>query len=150
MKNIDLGAPVFGRWSRRLNRWLDPEGPYHLERDDASPSCGAHYRSMEGPISGQRTRRECCRRCLAVYDRQVARAQCDPKCAGWLHMHDPREIQRCDACARFQTDEEARRAHQEECGCAWGPRVDGQVYTDTERPRPIEPMMSEWDEIFRK
>lgn len=51
---------------------------------------------------------------------QVTWTQCDPKCAGWLHMHDPREIQRCDACARFQTDEEAQRAHQEECGCAWG------------------------------
>ena len=59
---------VQGRWSRRLNRWLDPEGPFHLERDDASPSCGASYRSMEGPHR-QPTRGECCKRCLKIHDK---------------------------------------------------------------------------------
>ena len=70
MKTPASSSTVSGRWSRRLNRWLDPEGPYHLERDDASPACGARYRSMEGPTAGRRTRGECCQRCLAIHDKR--------------------------------------------------------------------------------
>lgn len=65
-----LGPAMSGRWSRRLNRWLDPEGPFHLERDDASPACGASYRSMEGPHR-QPHRHECCRNCLAIHDKRT-------------------------------------------------------------------------------
>lgn len=45
--------------------------------------------------------------------------QCDPECPGWLHQEDPRAVEACDECERFQCDEDARYGHEIECGCAW-------------------------------
>jgi hypothetical protein len=48
---------------------------------------------------------------------------CCDGCLGWVHMSRPYEIETCDACARFKKedgeflDEQARKAHKEECGC---------------------------------
>ena len=50
---------------------------------------------------------------------------CSEGCKGWLHFDDPLEIERCDECGRFKTDEEAVAAHRVECGCPW-PEVDYQ------------------------
>lgn len=42
-------------------------------------------------------------------------------CTGWLHMDNDRgcEIERCDSCGRFETDEDAWKAHDLDCGCRW-------------------------------
>lgn len=45
-----------------------------------------------------------------------------PCCPGWLHMEEPREIQRCDDCGTYETDEDAAAAHARECGCDWPAR----------------------------
>lgn len=46
-------------------------------------------------------------------------ARCSPTCMGWDHFDDPYEIERCDDCGRFSSDDEAILAHRDECGCAW-------------------------------
>jgi len=38
---------------------------------------------------------------------------------GWVHSHDPLGIERCDTCKRFDDDDAAKRAHDEQCGCDW-------------------------------
>lgn len=51
---------------------------------------------------------------------------CSWGCRGWLHSSDPFEVQKCDACARFKSDDEAREVHKKECeGCRW-PDIDYQ------------------------
>lgn len=49
----------------------------------------------------------------------------DPSCKdkGWVHMRytedDERpHVERCDDCATFATDDDAREAHDTECDCA--------------------------------
>lgn len=44
---------------------------------------------------------------------------------GWIHMDEPYEIQKCDTCEKYKSDEEAVEAHRKECGCTW-PEVDFQ------------------------
>ena len=46
-------------------------------------------------------------------------------CPGWLHVEGTdygggAEIQNCDPCGRFLSDEDAEEAHQKECGCDHG------------------------------
>ena len=50
---------------------------------------------------------------------RVEEDTCRPGCMGFLHMDEPFEIERCDECGRFQTDDEAREAHEVECKCGW-------------------------------
>lgn len=39
---------------------------------------------------------------------------------GFLHMHEPFEIERCDACAPEEfTDDDAIELHRIRCGCDW-------------------------------
>lgn len=41
----------------------------------------------------------------------------------WLHMtsmQDGPEVQRCDACRRYPSDDAALDAHELQCGCLWG------------------------------
>ena len=52
-----------------------------------------------------------------------------PDCGGrgWLHMTSGlrgREIQRCDSCRVYATDEEATEAHIKGCGCSWAESVE--------------------------
>lgn len=51
---------------------------------------------------------------------------CDGKCKGWLHMHEPFEIQKCDECGRFENDEEAAKQHDIDCPNCYWPKVDYQ------------------------
>ena len=51
----------------------------------------------------------------------------DPTCPGWIHCNDPREIERCDRCTRFDSDEDAQKAHAAECGCDWEGGSDERV-----------------------
>lgn len=44
---------------------------------------------------------------------------------GWVHMNEPYEIEKCDTCGKYKSDEEAVAAHKKECGCQW-PEVDYQ------------------------
>jgi hypothetical protein len=41
---------------------------------------------------------------------------------GWLHMmsltYGP-ELQRCDSCRRYASDDDAAEAHASACGCHW-------------------------------
>lgn len=46
-----------------------------------------------------------------------AALRCADDCPGFLHMNEPFEIERCDECGRFDTDDEARHVHRIECGC---------------------------------
>lgn len=52
---------------------------------------------------------------------------CSDGCPGWLHFNEPYEIEKCDECGRFKSDEEAVIAHRVECKkhCLW-PEVDYQ------------------------
>lgn len=59
---------VTGRWSRRMDRWHDEQGPFHRQRDDGSPACGASFLYMAGPHRDQPARAQCCKRCLKGYD----------------------------------------------------------------------------------
>jgi hypothetical protein len=45
--------------------------------------------------------------------------QCSGDCHGWIHSDSPFEVERCDACDRFKTDDQAIEAHRKECGCPW-------------------------------
>jgi hypothetical protein len=48
---------------------------------------------------------------------------CSPGCPGWAHFDvgtDREAIQRCDACARYQSDVEAAKAHDAHCRCGMG------------------------------
>ena len=52
-----------------------------------------------------------------------------PDCedVGWLHMTSltyGREVQRCDSCRWYETDDDAQEAHSRECGCNWSETVD--------------------------
>lgn len=48
-------------------------------------------------------------------------ARCHPDCPGWGHGPDAATpVQACDLCQRFKTDEEARAAHDVECGACRG------------------------------
>ena len=44
---------------------------------------------------------------------------------GWVHSHEPFEIQRCDTCTDGYGDNEAIKFHQQDCGCDW-PEMDYQ------------------------
>src|SRR3954468_21751232 len=44
---------------------------------------------------------------------------CSVGCMGFVHMTDPIEIQKCDDCGRFKSDDEAIEAHRKECGCPY-------------------------------
>ena len=40
-------------WGKRLNRWHDEVGPFHLLREDGSPACGCSYFATTGPYPDQ-------------------------------------------------------------------------------------------------
>jgi len=55
---------------------------------------------------------------------KVGCVECDGR--GWIHSHDPFEIQRCDTCGvQGWTDTDAARAHVLDCRCDW-PATDFQ------------------------
>lgn len=71
-----------------------------------------------------------CDSTLSLADCGLQCLDCDDR--GWAHFeanHGP-EIQRCD-CAKFPTDDEAKAAHQAECGCGWGEPWHRQLYEVT-------------------
>lgn len=59
------------------------------------------------------------------------------ECGGkkWLHMGEPFEIQRCDACSD-DDDSNAVELHRKDCGCDW-PEVDYYFKTWPDIPRQI-------------
>lgn len=65
---IDLHGPslIDQPWGRRLDRWHDEQGPFHLLRDDGSPACGASYHTTTGPYPRVPSEHEKCRRCKRI------------------------------------------------------------------------------------
>ncbi len=93
---------------------------------------------------------------MTQLQQQEERPECYPGCKGWLHMDSPYEIEKCDECGKYDSDDEAVVAHRLECGCDWPDyhsdghvshlpcfsckkNIDGQVY----RVEPFEYICSD-------
>lgn len=71
-----------------------------------------------------------CDSTLSLADCVLRCLDCEDK--GWGHFtgNNGLEVQRCD-CGKLDTDEDARAAHEVECGCGWGESCYRQLYEVT-------------------